>query len=927
MLTLTENMRLLGIVFPFEALSSKPEMIWFHAGADLFICFAYFASLAALIFFLRARRDLRFRFIFALFGLFLFFAGTTHLIHLLAPWYKTYGFEGLIKLIAAVFALISSFLLWRLIPKVVSLPAPSQLEEAVEQLNRQKAIHEQAEAMLREDQAELELIIQKRTSELTEMNEILKKEIIERNEAEREIRLLPLMMQAISEAEDFHSALEVAIQKVCEVTRWDYGEAWVPRPDGKILECSPVWYGPDSLKAFREMRQELRFPLHIGLAGSVWASKKPRWLEDMPTVQSDINLFRAESAEEAGIKAAFAVPIVANSKVLAVLAFFILGLREEDKRLVDLVSTVAAQLGSVIQRKRAEEALRKAHEELERRIQERTKELQKANQALQDEIVERSLIEESLRKSQGSYQTLVNSIDGIVWEYDLDAGKFLFVSQQAERILGYPPEAWLVQPTFWQDHIHGADRAAAVAFRAKVAQEKKDGQYEYRMVSAVGQRIWFRDMVTVVIENERATKLRGAMVDITETQQVEDALNQERNFVSAVLDTAGALVLILDSEGRIVRFNRACEQISGYTANEIKEKYFWDLFVLPEEVSQVSAIFTRLLAGQFPINYESSWIAKDGNRRTITWTSTILNEKEGSVVHVIATGIDITTRKEAEKKLTEVVTDLAYSNEELDKSTRELKEANERLKKLDELKSHFISAASHELRTPLTSLKGYVEAILQGEVGPINEKQNQFLGYVKEATERLHRLLNDLLDISKIESGQVKMTIDLINLRNLLKEEITVFKPQAHDKEISLSLETDENLQPIYCDADKIREVMDNLVSNAIKYTPRNGKIKIFGHNSKNGVQIEVRDTGIGIRNEDLHRVFEPFQCIEKNGIDREESTGLGLTLVKKIVEAHGGEIRVKSEEGKGSSFSVILPHGSKSEEEAKPQWAVRYEP
>ncbi len=926
MLSLIKNLRALDILFPFESLSSKPEVFWLQAGSDFVISLACFASLAALILFLRSRRDLGFRVIFTLFGLLLFFAGVLHIVHLLAPWYKIYSFEGFIKFATAFFAVISSVFLWKLIPEVVALPGPSQLREAVEQLNQQKAIHEQAETILRKAQAELELTVQKRTHELTETNQALKKQIVERKQTEHEIRLLPLMMQAISEAEDFHSALEVAIQKVCEVTRWDYGEAWVPRQDGKVLESSSVWCGPESLRAFREIRRELRFPFNIGLPGSVWASKKPSWFEDVPSVESDSNFSRLEITKETGIKAAFGVPIVANDKVVVVLVFFILELREEDRRLVDLVSTVAAQLGSVIQRKRAEEALKKAHEELERRIQERTQELQKANLALQEEIVECKLIEESLRKSQGSYQTLVNSIDGIVWEYDLRTNKFLFVSQQAERILGYPAEAWLAQPTFWQDNIHGADRAAAVAFRTKVGLEKKGGQFEYRMVSAIGRRIWFRDMVTVEVENDQAIKLRGAMVDITETKQVEEALNQERNFVSAVLDTAGALVLILDADGRIVRFNLACEQISGYLVNEIKGKYFWDLFVIPEEVSQVKAIFKRLLAGQFPINYESNWVAKDGNRRTITWTSTLLYEKEGSVAHMIATGIDITTRKEAEKKLTEVVTDLAYSNEELDKSTQELKEANERLKKLDELKSHFISVASHELRTPLTSLKGFVETILQGEVGPINPKQSQFLGYVKEATERLHRLLNDLLDISRIESGQVKMRIDLTDLRNLLREEITIFNPQAAEKGISLNLETDENLRPIYCDADKIREVMDNLVSNAIKYTPEDGKIKISVRNHKSSVQIEVQDTGIGIRSEDQDRIFEPFQYIEKNGINYAESTGLGLTLVKKIVEVHGGEICVKSEEGKGSTFSIVLPLGSKPEEVDKTQWATAYE-
>lgn len=261
------------------------------------------------------------------------------------------------------------------------------------------------------------------------------------------------------------------------------------------------------------------------------------------------------------------------------------------------------------------------------------------------------------------------------------------------------------------------------------------------------------------------------------------------------------------------------------------------------------------------------------------------------------------------EKLTEQASELARSNQDLDQYSEKLKEANSRLKKLDELKSNFISAASHELKTPLTSIKGYLEMVLNGEAGLISDEQKEYLGYVKQSTDRLQRLLKELLNISKIESGRATLKRELTDLKILMKEEMVLFQAQAHEKGTVLSMEVDPALKPVHCDSDKIREVLDNLLSNAIKYTPARGKVKMFSRNHAQSVEIGVQDNGIGIKKEDQGRIFEPFQHLDSNGTElHEESTGLGLTLVKKIVEAHGGQIRVESQEGKGATFTVILP-------------------
>ncbi|MBI3306789.1 MAG: MASE1 domain-containing protein [Candidatus Omnitrophica bacterium] len=245
--------------------------------------------------------------------------------------------------------------------------------------------------------------------------------------------------------------------------------------------------------------------------------------------------------------------------------------------------------------------------------------------------------------------------------------------------------------------------------------------------------------------------------------------------------------------------------------------------------------------------------------------------------------------------------------------TKELKKANETLKQLDRMKSDFILTASHELRTPLTSIKGYISLILGEKAGEINDSQREFLNHVKNATDRLSRLLSELLNIAKIESGEIPMKREKTEIADLLRQEVDIFKGEAAQKNISLDLRLENKTEVIECDQDKIREVFANLINNALKYTPRNGKVRISVRREELNMVIEVKDTGIGIKLEDQAKIFQPFHHVRQTGLEGEDSTGLGLALTKKIVEAHQGKIEVESHEGEGSIFTVILPIRSAS--------------
>lgn len=238
----------------------------------------------------------------------------------------------------------------------------------------------------------------------------------------------------------------------------------------------------------------------------------------------------------------------------------------------------------------------------------------------------------------------------------------------------------------------------------------------------------------------------------------------------------------------------------------------------------------------------------------------------------------------------------------------ELNHSYEKLKKMDQVKSDFILAASHELRTPLTSMKGYLSLLLDHKAGPVNEQQKEFINYIQSATDRLHRLLSELLNLSKIESGQVSLNREEVPIADLLRGELAIFKAEADQKKIHLELVIENDLGKVFCDQDKINQVLVNLISNALKYTPKGGKIRILARRENKNIFIEVKDTGIGINPEDHLKIFLPFQHIRKEGLRGEESNGLGLALAKRIVEVHKGEIHVESQEGVGSRFWILLP-------------------
>jgi len=237
-----------------------------------------------------------------------------------------------------------------------------------------------------------------------------------------------------------------------------------------------------------------------------------------------------------------------------------------------------------------------------------------------------------------------------------------------------------------------------------------------------------------------------------------------------------------------------------------------------------------------------------------------------------------------------------------------LERANKELEELNRMKSEFVSTVSHEFRTPLTTMKEFVSLMLDEIPGKINKEQTEFLSIVNGNINRLARLINNMLDLSRIEAGMMELNRGEINIDIVVEEIIKTFQQQAKEKDILITNLLPANLPTLYGDWDKISQVLTNLIDNAIKFTPRAGNITLEGKKVNNQVQISVIDTGIGIPKADCSRVFGRFQRLEGSATQQIPGSGLGLSICKAIIEMHGGKIWVESQVGKGSNFSFSLP-------------------
>jgi signal transduction histidine kinase len=252
--------------------------------------------------------------------------------------------------------------------------------------------------------------------------------------------------------------------------------------------------------------------------------------------------------------------------------------------------------------------------------------------------------------------------------------------------------------------------------------------------------------------------------------------------------------------------------------------------------------------------------------------------------------------------------ELERVNHQLNETNRELNEANAKLRELSEMKEEFLALTTHDLRSPLTVISGVISFFTSGRLGELSPEQKNMVSMMERNTQSLIELVNDLLDASKLESGTMRLDIASIDLRGVIDELRETMLPTAKEKGIELVENLPADLPAVKADRAKLRRIILNLLSNALKFTQKGGRVEVRAEREEGGVRISVSDTGVGIASEDVARLFDKYEQARSRATRGEKGTGLGLYITRQLVELHGSEIKVESEIGKGSTFSFTLP-------------------
>ncbi len=473
----------------------------------------------------------------------------------------------------------------------------------------------------------------------------------------------------------------------------------------------------------------------------------------------------------------------------------------------------------------------------------------------------------------------------------------LYVSPAIVDLLGYSLAEWKGNPLLFEQILHPLDSERVLRQIARAKAEMGPYEAEYRLYHKAGTVVWVQDRA-VTVHDERSGRFhwQGFLVDVTARKQAEA---RYRTLVEQL-----PLITYIDSpysaDEAATYVSPQIQQILGYSLEE------WhgspDFFVEhlhPEDRERVREAQREARQSAEPLDVEYRFIAADGRVVWLNDSYTVVRDETGMPWYTQGFAIDVTARKQAER---DRETLLAQTQEQ-----------NERLRKLDRMKDEFIALVSHELRTPLTSICGYLELLLQDDVmAELPTAQLNWLEVIDRNAERLLRLVEDLLLTAQASAGNLALEKGELDIAAVLAQAVQASTPVAAARSIALTLST-EPLPAANGDRLRIGQVIDNLVSNALKFTPAGGTVEVRAYPHHSAVRIEVADTGMGISEDEQGQLFERFFRTARAQEQAIPGVGLGLSISKAIVEAHGGRVSVSSIEGAGTTFFVDLPAIAKS--------------
>ena len=524
---------------------------------------------------------------------------------------------------------------------------------------------------------------------------------------------------------------------------------------------------------------------------------------------------------------------------------------------------------------------------------------QQLTYAVARDITARKQVEEALREKEELFRLMVSGVkDYAIFMLDAD-GRVASWNQGAQRIKGYKPDEILGRhfSCFYpeEDIRNGKpDRELQTAIG--------EGRYEEEgwRIRKDGSRFWANVVITALTDN--TGKLRGfskVTRDITEHKRAEEAIEKSRENLRALLEVAPDAVITVDDQGKIVLVNSQTEKLFGYQRAELLGQPVEKL--IPERArGSHPRLRTEYAANPHTramgTGLELSALRKDGTEFPVEISISPIHTSEG--FRVISSIRDVSERTKIQRQIEQQNRELELRNREVERATQ--------------LKSKFLASMSHELRTPLNAIVGFSDLLAEGTPGALNDKQKRFVNHIKEASGHLLQLINDILDLSKIEAGQLEFRPEDFLIKDALPEVLSTIRPLASAKNLEIQAYQDVAYS-VYADRVRFKQILYNLLSNAVKFTPPGGRISIDCEEESGHICLSVTDTGVGIRAEDQAVIFEEFRQVEGNIHTAAGGTGLGLAITKRLVEQQGGTISVESEPGKGSRFRFTLPATSKT--------------
>jgi len=683
------------------------------------------------------------------------------------------------------------------------------------------------------------------TAALRESNEQLQTEVVEREYAQRRIATQYAVTRVLAESPTLREAARSIVQSICESLHWDIGAMWLLNQEVGELHCMEVWSQPGFSAA-----EFTATTLQITLAQGEGLPGRV-WAAGksawIVSLQHDDNFPRATSAEMAGLQSGFGFPILMGSQCLGVLEFFSREVMSPDEELLAMMTAAGSQIGQFIDRKRAAEAL---------------------------------------KDSEAVYQSLVESLPMSVVRKDLQ-GRITFANQRFCINIGKPLTEILgrTEPEICSTEI--AKRHEALDH--EVIENGRTLESVEQYAGAEGERRYVQMLRAPVRSgNGLVVGVLGLLWDVTDKHEAEQELEHERFLLHTLMENLPDRIYFKDRESRFIRNSKAHLKRFGLNnAGEAVGKSDFDFFT-DEHARQAFEDEQRVMESGQSIDVEERETWPDGS---VTWalsTKLPLRNESGETVGTFGISRDITDRKRAEEAL------------------RRAKEAAEEASRT---KSQFLANMSHELRTPLNSVIGFANILLKNKANNLRREELTFLERILANGKHLLSLINQILDLSKIEARKVELTLAPVALDELVRETVAQQEGQLRARSVKLRTMIPATVSTIATDAEKLKQIIINLIGNALKFTERGSvTVRVVTHPETNvPTRLEVTDTGIGIPPDRLGAIFGAFQQADSSTSRKFGGTGLGLTISQALCQMMGYHIHVSSEVGKGSTFAVVF--------------------